>query len=69
MFLINFEKKIMHNKTEYKVISFYEFINLNKIEQLKFELLRFLKERNARGTILIASEGVNGTISIKRSTT
>ena len=56
----------MHKKTEYKVISFYEFINLNKIEQLKFELNDFLKRKKAKGTILIASEGVNGTISIKK---
>ena len=57
----------MHNKTEYKVISFYEFINLNKIEQLKFELNDFLKRKKAKGTILIATEGVNGTISIKKA--
>tara|TARA_B100001741_G_scaffold135117_1_gene111337 strand:+ start:111 stop:1025 length:915 start_codon:yes stop_codon:yes gene_type:complete len=57
----------MHNKTEYKVISFYEFINLNKIEQLKFELNDFLKRKKAKGTILIATEGVNGTISIKKT--
>ena len=56
----------MHKKTEYKVISFYEFINLNKIEQLKFELNDFLKRKKAKGTILIATEGVNGTISIKK---
>ena len=57
----------MHNKTEYRVISFYEFINLNKIEQLKFELNDFLKRKKAKGTILIATEGVNGTISIKKA--
>ena len=57
----------MHKKTEYKVISFYEFINLNKIEQLKFELKDFLIKKKAKGTILIATEGVNGTISIKKA--
>ena len=56
----------MHNKTDFKVISFYEFINLTKIEQLKSELLHFLKKRNAKGTILLANEGLNGTISIKK---
>ena len=56
----------MHKKTEYKVISFYEFINLNKIEQLKFEFSDFLKKKKAKGTILIATEGINGTISIKK---
>ena len=57
----------MHNKTEYKVISFYEFINLNKIEQLKFKLKDFLTRKKAKGTILIAREGLNGTISIEKN--
>ena len=57
----------MHKKTEYKVISFYEFINLNKIEQLKYEIHDFLKKKKAKGTILLAREGLNGTISIKKN--
>ena len=56
----------MHKKTEYKVISFYEFINLTKIEQLKYEIHDFLKKKKAKGTILLAREGLNGTISIKK---
>ena len=57
----------MHKKREYKIISFYEFINLTEIEQLKFELLDFLKKRAAKGTIIIAREGLNGTISVKEN--
>ena len=57
----------MHNKRDYKIISFYEFINLNKIEQLKFKLHDFLKKRSAKGTILLANEGLNGTISIREN--
>ena len=57
----------MHKKKEFKVISFYEFINLTEIEQLKSELLYFLKKRKAKGTILLAREGLNGTISIKKN--
>ena len=57
----------MHKKTEYKVISFYEFINLTKIEQLKSEIHDFLKKKKAKGTILLAREGLNGTISIKKN--
>ncbi len=53
----------MHNK-EFKVISFYEFINLTQIEQLKFKLYDFLKKKRAKGTILLAKEGLNGSISI-----
>ena len=55
----------MHSKREYKIISFYEFINLTEIEQLKFKLHDFLKKRTAKGTILLANEGLNGTISIR----
>ena len=43
----------MHNKTEYKVISFYEFINLNKIEQLKSELIDFLKKKKQKEPFLL----------------
>ena len=57
----------MHNKRDYNVISFYEFINLSKIEQLKFKLHDFLKKRSAKGTILLAKEGLNGTISIREN--
>ncbi|MAZ46903.1 MAG: hypothetical protein CMM98_04930 [Rickettsiales bacterium] len=56
----------MHKKIEIKVISFYEFISLNHIEQLKFKLYDFLKIKEAKGTILLAKEGINGTISIKK---
>ena len=57
----------MHNKTKFNIISFYEFINLTEIEQLKSELIYFLKKRNSKGTILLAKEGLNGTISIKKN--
>ena len=57
----------MHKKREYKVISFYEFINLTEIEQLKFKLHDFLRKRKAKGTILVAREGLNGTISIREN--
>ena len=57
----------MHYKTKFNIISFYEFINLTEIEQLKSELIHFLKKRNSKGTILLAKEGLNGTISIKKN--
>ena len=57
----------MHKKEEFKIISFYEFINLKEIEQLKSELLYFLKKKKAKGTILLAKEGLNGSISIKKT--
>ena len=53
----------MHKKNEFEIISFYEFINLNNLEQLKFIFFKFLKKKNFKGTIIIANEGINGTIS------
>ena len=55
----------MHKSKKFEIISFYEFINLSSPEQLKFNFYEFLKQRNFRGTIIIANEGVNGTISCK----
>ena len=52
----------MHNC--YKIISFYEFITLYNLEQQKSNLLNFLKKKKCKGTILIANEGINGTISV-----
>ena len=52
----------MHNN--FKIISFYEFIKLNNLEQQKSILYNFLKKKNSKGTILIANEGINGTISV-----
>ena len=53
----------MHKDNKFEIISFYEFINLSNIEQLKFIFFKFLKQKNFRGTIIIANEGLNGTIS------
>ena len=57
----------MHIKEKFKIISFYEFINLNKLDQLKLEILSFLKQKSFKGTILLANEGVNGMLSCKKS--
>ena len=53
----------MHKNNKFEIISFYEFINLSNVEQLKFIFFKFLKQKNFRGTIIIANEGLNGTVS------
>ena len=53
----------MHKINSFEIISFYEFINLKNPEQLKFNFFKFLRKRNFRGTIILAKEGLNGTIS------
>ena len=39
----------MHTKEQFKIISFYEFINLNELDQLKLEILSFLKQKSIKG--------------------
>ena len=45
------------------IIAFYKFVHLSDFEQLKKPLLEFLNENQIRGTILLAPEGINGTVS------
>ena len=56
----------MHTSS-YKIVSFYEFIKLKHLEQLKLKLFIFLKNYDFKGTVLLANEGVNGTLSLKRA--
>ena len=53
----------MHEANNFEIISFYKFINVSSPEQLKYKFLNFLEERKFKGTIIIANEGLNGTIS------
>lgn len=45
------------------VTTFYHFINLPNFVDIKEPLLEFCKKQNLKGTILVAKEGVNSTIS------
>ena len=49
----------------HKIASFYKFLNLYNYQDLKKPIESFLSENNIIGTILLASEGINGTISGK----
>ena len=48
---------------KFLIYSFYRFCEINDIEALKKEIDRNILDRSLKGTILIASEGLNGTIS------
>ncbi len=54
-------------KDLFKIAAFYSFIDLSDLLQLKSEFTAFLKKQDIRGTMLIASEGVNGTLAGKES--
>jgi len=45
------------------VAAFYRFAALDQLPELRAELLALAADRGVRGTILLAGEGVNGTIA------
>ena len=47
----------------FKVFGFYKFIKIKSLKKNKDLLQKFLTSNNIRGTIIIAKEGLNGTIS------
>jgi len=49
----------------FEVFGFYKFIKINPLKKNKDILQKLLIQNNLRGTIIIAKEGLNGTISGK----
>ena len=47
----------------FTVFGFYKFIKIKSLNKNKRFLEKFLTENNIRGTVIIAEEGLNGTIS------
>lgn len=47
----------------YVVCALYKFVRLDHFEALRKPLLDLMLERDVRGTLLLAHEGINGTIS------
>ncbi len=43
-------------------ISFYKFVEINHIENLREEILLFCKNHSLKGKILLANEGINGMV-------
>lgn len=53
-----------HSTTsQYTVIAFYKFIELTYLPDLQLAVAQFCKEHAILGTILLANEGINGTIA------
>ena len=48
---------------EYRVLLFYKYVQIENPEEYVEEHLTFCKENNLKGRILIAEEGINGTLS------
>ncbi len=51
------------NKNFFKVAAFYAFVDLLNLEKLQKTFIHFLKKENIKGTILLAHEGINGTVA------
>lgn len=48
------------------VSALYKFVTLEQPDQLRQPLLDFLNEQDIRGTLILANEGINGTVSGSR---
>ncbi|QBG46265.1 rhodanese-related sulfurtransferase [Verrucomicrobia bacterium S94] len=48
------------------VCALYKFVKLNDYESLREPLLQFMTDREIRGTLLLAAEGINGTVAGSR---
>ena len=51
------------NKNFFKVAAFYAFVDLLNLDKLQNTFIDFLKKENIKGTVLLAYEGVNGTVA------
>ena len=45
------------------VCALYKFVSLNDFESLRDPLYNFMNDHDIRGTLLLASEGINGTVA------
>lgn len=50
---------------EYIIASFYKFADLEDFESLRLPLLQTMKQHELLGTIILAKEGINGTVAGK----
>ena len=49
----------------FEVFGFYKFVKVKSLKKNQVFLQKFLNSNHIRGTIIIAKEGLNGTISGK----
>ena len=49
--------------SRFTIITFYQFKKIDNIINIKNELVHFCKFNKIKGTIILAEEGINGTIA------
>jgi UPF0176 protein len=53
----------------FNIFGFYKFINITKLKKHKQYLELFMVKNGVRGSLVIAKEGINGTIAVKKIAT
>ncbi|GIP32751.1 rhodanese-related sulfurtransferase [Paenibacillus sp. J2TS4] len=53
----------MSKDLAYRILLYYKYVSLPDYEQFAAEHLRYCKELGVKGRILVAKEGINGTVS------
>ena len=48
---------------KYTVAALYKFVLLENFEAMREPILDFCKARDVKGTLLLAREGINGTVA------
>ena len=56
-------KKIINDKNTFIVVAFYKFFELNNLIDFQKHLKNIFDKTSVKGTILLANEGINGTIA------
>ena len=51
------------NKNFFKVAAFYTFTDLSNLGELQKTFINFLKKEDIKGSVLLACEGINGTVA------
>ncbi len=52
--------------TQYVIAAMYQFVQLNRYQSLQKPLLEIMQQYQIKGTLLLAKEGINGTVSATR---
>src|SRR5687768_6265218 len=48
---------------KYCIASFYKFVDLPDFENMKFPMLDVMREHHVWGTVILANEGINGSVA------
>ena len=51
----------------FNIFGFYKFKRINNLNKIKFLLYPILLDHKIRGTLILSTEGINGTISGKKN--